>query len=72
MIPFDRFFFGGREATLQPMGSLARDQIRTALETYVAAVAMLDPLTHCAWPGIEPESWCCRDATDPIVPQRKP
>lgn len=24
--------------------------------TYVAAAAVLDPVTHCAWPGIEPLS----------------
>ena len=28
-----------------------------------------DPLTHSAGPGIEPVSWRCRDATDPIAPQ---
>ena len=25
--------------------------------------------THCAGLGIEPVSWCCRDAFDPIAPQ---
>ena len=34
-----------------------------------AAVAMPDPLTHCAGRGIEPSSWCCRDAADPTEPQ---
>ena len=26
-------------------------------------------LNHCTGPGIEPASWCYRDATDPIAPQ---
>ena len=47
----------------------ARDQIRVAVVTYAKAVATLDPLTHCAGPGIEPVSWHCKDTTDPIVPQ---
>ena len=36
-----------------------------------AAVAALDPLTHCSRPGIEPVSWCCRDAADPVAPQQE-
>ena len=28
-----------------------------------------ESLTHCAGAGIEPAFWCCRDTTDPIVPQ---
>ena len=32
----------------------ARDQIQATVATYAAAVAMPDPLTHCARPGIEP------------------
>ena len=39
--------------------------------TFVTAAATLDPLTHCAGPGMEPVSWHCRDATDPIAPQRE-
>ena len=30
---------------------------------------MPDPLAHCAWPGIKPASWRCRDASDSVVPQ---
>ena len=30
-----------------------------------------DPLTHCAGLGIEPASWCCRDATNPGAPQQE-
>ena len=41
--------------------SWATDQIHAAVVTYTAAVATLDPLTHWARPGIEPESWCCRE-----------
>ena len=41
----------------------ARDQIPAT----VAAVP--DPLIHCARSGIEPVSWHCRDAADPIVAQ---
>ena len=37
--------------------------------TYATAVAVLGPLTHCARLEIKPASLCCRDATDPIVPQ---
>lgn len=37
--------------------------------TYVAAVATLDPSTHCAEPGMEPAPWCCGDAANPAVPQ---
>ena len=36
-----------------------------------AAVAALDLLTHCARLGMEPRSWHCRDATNPIAPQWK-
>ena len=32
-------------------------------------MATTDLLTHCAGPGIEPASWCCRDAADPVVLQ---
>ena len=27
--------------------------------------------THCARPGIEPASWCCRDAANSVVPQQE-
>ena len=46
--------------------SQARDQILVAVATHATAAAILDPLTHCAGPGLGPESWRCRDATDPI------
>ena len=39
--------------------------------TCATAVAALDPLTHCAGLGIEPASWSCRDALNPIVPQQE-
>ena len=51
--------------------SQARDQIQAAVVTYAAALATLDPLTHCAGLGIEPVSWRYRDATDPIAPHRE-
>ena len=35
--------------------SWARDWIWASVATYLAAVATLDPLTHCVGPGIEPE-----------------
>ena len=47
-----------------------RDQIRAAVATYHAAVAVPDPLAHGARLGIEPASWCCRDATDPFMPHQ--
>ena len=37
-------------------------QARTQIQTYTAAAATPNPLTHCAGPGIEPVSWLCRDA----------
>ena len=49
--------------------SRARDRISAAVATYTTAAATLDPLTHCAGPGIKPASWHYRDATDPVVPQ---
>ena len=48
--------------------SQARDQIWAAVVIYAAAVATPDPLTHCARPGIEPVSWCCKDTANPIAP----
>ena len=39
--------------------------------TYTRPEAMLDPLIHCAGLGIKPISWHCRDATDPVAPQRE-
>ena len=47
-------------------GSWARDQIQAAGATYAAAAAAPDPLSHCAGLGIDPSSWHCRDAADPI------
>ena len=35
----------------------ARDWIQATVATYTTAVAMPDPLTHCAGPGIKPASW---------------
>ena len=35
--------------------------------TYAAAAAMPDPLTYCAGLGVDPASWCYRDAADPTV-----
>ena len=32
---------------------------------------MPDPLTHCAWPGIETLTQCSRDAADLTVPQQE-
>ena len=49
--------------------SRARDELQATGVPCVTAAAKPDPLTHCAGLGIEPVSWCCRDAPDPIVPQ---
>lgn len=46
------------------------DQIQAAVATYTAAMATPNPVTHCAGLGIEPAPWCCRDAANPIAPQR--
>ena len=48
--------------------SQARDQIQHTVVTYATAAAMPDPLTHCARPGIEPTSWCCKDSANPMLP----
>lgn len=49
-------------------GECTRDQIQATFSTYAIAVATVDPLDHCAGLGIEPGSWLCRDAADPIAP----
>ena len=49
----------------------ARDQIRVTAATSTPAAAMPDPFTRCTGQGIEPASWCCRDANDPVVPQQE-
>ena len=46
-----------------------RGQIRATVATYAAASATLDPLIHCSGPGIEPLTWHCRNAADPVAPQ---
>lgn len=50
--------------------SLAMDQVQAAVATYTVAGTVLDPLTHCTGLGIEPVCWCCRDTSDPVVPQQ--
>ena len=67
--PFVHFFFF--LATPGIWSYWARDQIRATVVTYTAAVATPNPLTPCAGPGIEPVSWRCRDAANPVVPQRE-
>ena len=39
--------------------------------TYAAAAAAPYPLTHCVRQGIEPASWRCRDAADPVAPEQE-
>ena len=48
---FVSFFMAAPEAY---GSSQTRDCIHATAGTYATAVAMPDPLTHCAWPGIEP------------------
>ena len=43
--------------------SWARDQI------WATAVIQAGSLTQCAWLGIKPASWCCRDAANPDAAQ---
>ena len=45
--------------------------IRSQLQLRPAATPakMPDPLTHCARPGIKPESWRGRDTVDPVAPE---
>ena len=52
-------------------GPEARDHTQAEAEIYAAGVAIPDLLTHCAGPGIKSVSWCCRDAADPVGPQRE-
>ena len=51
--------------------SQARRYIQAAAETYAAAVATLDPLIHCAAPGIEPAPWHCKNAANRFAPQKE-
>ena len=60
-------FFGCPVAYQVPRPGIRSKQ--TAVVTYATAAAMLDPLTHCAGPRIEPASWCRRGATNPAAPQ---
>ena len=83
MRPFPILCFAGLESFLKIntcyfiylfniiRSSWARDQIQAAVATCAAAVAMLDPLTHCAGLGIKPASWHCGDTANPIVSQQK-
>ena len=73
MFSWSFFFFSCLEAYIPHSiwSSWARDQIWGTVVTYLAAAAVLDPLTHCAGPGIKPASWSCRDAIDPVAPQEK-
>ena len=50
--------------------SRAGDQIQATFVTCIAAGLTSDLLIHCAGPGIKPASWCCRDASDPIMPEQ--
>ena len=56
-------------ATLRYMEFPTREKIQVTVATYTATAATLDHLPHCAWPGIKPASCCCRDTTNPLVPQ---
>ena len=38
------------------------------VSTLPAAMARLDPLSHCAGLGIEPVFWCYRDTDDSVAP----
>ena len=46
------FFFHGRTCGIWKFPG--HGLIQAADVAYSAAAAMLDPLTHCTWPGIEP------------------
>lgn len=45
----------------------AKNQIQASVLTYAAAKVTLDPLTT----AMEPVSWRCSDAADPLAPQWK-
>ena len=52
LTPLPLFFWPHRSI----WSSLARDQKQVTGATYTTAAATWDPLTHCAWLGIEPAS----------------
>ena len=68
---FLSFFFVFMAAPIAYGSFWAWDWVLAAAVTYTAAVAMLDPLTHCTWPEIEPVSWRCRDIADPVALQQE-
>ena len=49
--------------------SQARNRTHTTVVSCATDVAMSNPLTHCAGLGIQPVTFHCREAADPIVPQ---
>ena len=59
-IQFDICCFVFMAAPMAYGTSQARDQIWATTETYTAAVAIPDPLTHCTPSGLEPAplKWC--------------
>ena len=67
---YSNFFFSFFDCS-KIWNSQARDQIQAAVVTYTSMAATPGPLTYCSGLGIEPVSWCCRDAADPVVPQRE-
>lgn len=57
------FFLNFFLAVLRRMEFLSRELDRSR------SVAVLDPLTHFAGPGVEPASWCCRGTADRLAPK---
>ena len=55
-------------STLRPM-EVPGPGIESKPVTYAAAVAVLDPLTHCPGLGIEPTPLLLQLDSSPIVPQ---
>ena len=51
--------------------SWARDQIQAAVATYATAAAVLDPLTHCAKPGLEPSVLALQRHCRSVAPQQE-
>ena len=64
-------FFSSFLATRQYMQFLGQSSDLSRSYDLHRSCSTLDPLTFCAWQGIQPVSWHCRDTANPLVPQRE-
>ena len=66
---FLSFFFLSRPIAYGVPRPVPRVQATVSTRTAIAATP--DPSTYSAEPGIEPASQCCRNDSNPLVPQRE-